>query len=99
VELNRFPPVVRDLAIVIDDTTSYYDIRSIATEAGGVWLTNLEVFDIYRNADQLGVGKMSLALRFTIENKEATLSDKDIDQWFLKVQRALTKGVGAEIRR
>jgi phenylalanyl-tRNA synthetase beta subunit len=42
---------------------------------------------------------MSLALRFTIENKEATLSDKEIEQWFSKVQKALISGVNAEIRR
>lgn len=98
-ELNRFPAVIRDLAIVIDDKTSYDSIRQVVVEASGALLTNLEVFDIYKNADHLGEGKMSVALRFTIENKEATLSDKEIDQWFNKVQKALIAGVKAEIRR
>jgi phenylalanyl-tRNA synthetase beta chain len=98
-ELNRFPSVERDLAIVIDETTSFEDIKSVVIKSGGEWLTQLQVFDIYKNADQLGKGKMSVALRFTIENKEATLSDKELEQWFLGVQKALNKGVGAEIRR
>ena len=98
-ELNRFPAVIRDLAIVIDEKTSYDSIRQVVLEASGALLTNLEVFDIYKNADHLGEGKMSVALRFTIENKEATLSDKEIDQWFNKVQKALIAGVKAEIRR
>ena len=98
-ELNRFPAVVRDLAIVIDQGISYDSIREVAIEASGKALTNIEVFDIYKNADHVGEGKMSLALRFTIENKEATLSDKEIDQWFNKVQKALIAGVKAEIRR
>jgi len=98
-ELNRFPSVERDLAIVIDEGTSFEDIKAVVIQAGGEWLTNLQVFDIYKNADQLGQGKMSMAFRLTIENKDATLTDKDLDQWFAGVQKALTKGVGAEIRR
>jgi len=98
-ELNRFPAVIRDLAIVIEESTTYDNIQQVAVEAAGDSLTQIEVFDIYKNADQLGQGKMSVALRFTIENKEATLSDKEIDQWFNKVQKALIAGVKAEIRR
>ncbi len=98
-ELNRFPAVIRDLAIVIDESTTYDMIQQVAIEAAGDSLTQIEVFDIYKNADQLGQGKMSVALRFTIENKEATLSDKEIDLWFNKVQKALMAGVNAEIRR
>ncbi len=98
-ELNRFPAVVRDLAIVIDQKTTYDSIRQVAIEASGARLTNIEVFDIYKNADHVGEGRMSVALRFTIENKEATLSDKEIEQWFNKVQKALIAGVKAEIRR
>ena len=74
-ELNRFPAVIRDLAIVIEDKTTYASIRQVVVDASGALLTNLEVFDIYKNADHLGEGKMSIALRFTIENKESTLSD------------------------
>lgn len=98
-ELNRFPAVIRDLAIVVDDTITFESIREVIVKASGPLLTNLEVFDIYRNADHVGKGKMSVALRFTIENKEATLTDKEIDQWFVKVQRSLESALSAEIRR
>ncbi len=53
-ELNRFPAVVSDLAIVIDDNTTYDTIQQVAIEASGASLTNLEVFDIYKNVDQPG---------------------------------------------
>ncbi|MFZ1678944.1 MAG: phenylalanine--tRNA ligase subunit beta, partial [Saprospiraceae bacterium] len=39
VELNKFPQVQRDLAIVIDDSTSFEDIQKVALKAGGEWLT------------------------------------------------------------
>ncbi len=98
-ELNRYPAVERDLAIVVADTTAFKTVRHIVEEAGAPWLMRMDVFDLYKNPDHLGAGKMSIALRFTIENKEATLSDKEIDQWFSRMQRALISGVGAEIRR
>lgn len=98
-ELNRFPTVVRDLAIVVDEKTSYDRIHKVVAEVSGALLTSIEAFDLYKNADHLGEGKMSLALRFTIENKDATLADKEIDHWFTRVQQALMAGVQAEIRR
>jgi phenylalanyl-tRNA synthetase beta chain len=98
-ELNRFPAVIRDLAIVVDQTTAFERVRDVVQSSGGSWLTDLEVFDIYKNAEHVGEGKMSMALRFTIENKEATLADKEIEQWFGNVQKALVKNVGAEIRK
>jgi phenylalanyl-tRNA synthetase beta chain len=98
-ELNRFPSVERDLAVVINKDVPFSQVKEVVLKTGGKWLTDLEVFDVYANADHLGENKKSVALRFTIENKEATLTDKDIDQWFVSVQKALTKEVGAEIRR
>jgi len=98
-ELNRFPAVIRDLAIVVDQSVAFDKVRDVVQSSGGAWLTDLEVFDIYKNAEHVGEGKMSMALRFTIENKEATLADKEIEQWFSSVQKALVKNVGAEIRK
>ncbi len=98
-ELNRFPMVIRDLAIVVDKETTYEAIQKVAVSAGGSILTKIEVFDIYKNEDHLGAGKMSVALRFTIENKEATLSDKELESWFDKMQKAFISQIKAEIRR
>lgn len=98
-ELNRFPSVERDLAIVIDQSKPFHEISEVVWKAGGAWLTDLEVFDIYANPEHLGPGKKSMALRFTIENKEATLTDRDIDQWFSKMQKALVAELKAEVRK
>jgi phenylalanyl-tRNA synthetase beta chain len=98
-ELNRFPSVVRDVAMVLDEKTTFDRVSEIVTDAGGEWLKQMEVFDIYKNTDHLGPGRMSMALRLTMEKKESTLTDREIDKWFGDVQKALVKGVGAEIRK
>ena len=98
-ELNRFPSVQRDLAIIVNEETEFEEISKTVWKSGGAWLTDLQVFDIYVNPDHLGKGKKSIALRFTIENKESTLTDKDIEKWFAGVQKALSSVLGAEIRK
>ena len=98
-ELNKFPAVIRDLAIIISDSVSFDEVRQVAREAGGVWLSQIEVFDIYKNAEHVGEGKMSMALRFTVEKKESTLTDKEIDDWFKRMQKALSEKVGATVRK
>jgi phenylalanyl-tRNA synthetase beta chain len=98
-ELNRFPAVVRDLAIIIDQSVTFDKVSEVITSAGGPWLTQSEVFDIYKNAEHIGEGKMSMAFRFTIENKESTLSEADIEKWFKQMQKALSDAFNATIRK
>lgn len=98
-ELNRFPAVERDLAIVIDDAVMYHEIQKVAVTAGGPWLSDVRVFDIYRHPDHIGIGKKSVALRMTVENRNGTLTDKELDQWFTGIQKAFTSTLKAEIRK
>nr|MDQ3017672.1 phenylalanine--tRNA ligase subunit beta [Bacteroidota bacterium] len=98
-DLNKYPSVERDLAVIISDEITYDEIHAVAIKNGGSWLTDISVFDIYANPDHVGKNKKSVALRFTIENKEATLSDKDLDTWFSKIQQAFINELKAEIRR
>lgn len=97
-DISRFPAVVRDLAVIVDEGTRYADIERIVAEAGGAWLTRTEVFDLYRHPEHVGEGKKSVALRFTLENPEFVLTDKDIEDWFARVQRAVVTNLGAMIR-
>ncbi len=98
-DLNKYPSVERDLAIIINDQVTYDEIHAVAAKNGGHWLTDISVFDVYANPDHVGKGNKSVALRFTIENKEATLSDKDLDSWFSKIQKAFVSELKAEIRK
>ncbi len=98
-DLNKYPSVERDLAIIISDQITYDEIHAVAVKNGGHWLTDISVFDVYAHPDHVGQGNKSVALRFTIENKEATLSDKDLDGWFTKIQKAFVSELNAEIRK
>jgi phenylalanyl-tRNA synthetase beta chain len=69
---SRFPPVERDLAIVLGADVAAADVLHAVRAHAGV--RNAEIFDEYRGA-QIDVAKKSLAVRVTLQRDDATLTD------------------------
>ena len=61
-ELNKFPTVRRDLALVIDNSVKFADIVAIARKAGKKLLKDINLFDVYDDESKLGKGKKSYTL-------------------------------------
>lgn len=95
--LPKFPFVTRDLSLILDESISFEEIRKTAKEAGGKYLKEVSLFDVYQG-DKIESGKKSYAVSFVIQNQEATLSDADIDKAMQKLMHALTNKLGAEVR-
>jgi phenylalanyl-tRNA synthetase beta chain len=55
------------------------------------------LFDIYEG-DKLEAGKKSYALSFTLQDADATLNDKQIDQVMQKLIKTYQDKVGATLR-
>ncbi len=98
-ELNRFPAVRRDLALVVDNSVKFQDIASIAKKHGKKLLKTVDLFDLYENEEQLGAGKKSYAVSFVLEHPEKTLKDKEVDKLMDKLIQAYEAQLGAVIRR
>ncbi|NUO03129.1 MAG: phenylalanine--tRNA ligase subunit beta [Saprospiraceae bacterium] len=98
-ELNKFPSVRRDLALVIDDSVKFNDIASIAVKVGKKLLRNVNLFDVYESESQLGKGKKSYAVSFVFEDASKTLQDKDIEKIMDQLISAYETQLGALIRR
>jgi phenylalanyl-tRNA synthetase beta chain len=96
-EVSKFPSVRRDLALLIDETIQFEQIKIVSKKALGNSLVKIDLFDIYRG-EKLGVNKKSYAVRFTLLDTEKTMSDKDIDNLMDKVIRQLNQVLNAEIR-
>ncbi|MDA3944153.1 MAG: phenylalanine--tRNA ligase subunit beta [Bacteroidetes bacterium] len=93
----RFPSVRRDLALVVDQATSFEAIRSLAFETEKKLLKQLSIFDVYEG-DKIPPGKKSYAISFILQDKEKTLTDKLIDKSMKKIQTALAQNLGATLR-
>ncbi len=99
VEINRFPTVKRDLALVIEKSVNFADIAAIARKTGRKLLKETALFDVFENESKLGEGKKSYAVSFTFEDPTRTLQDKDVDAIMNELIAVFESKLGAIIRR
>jgi phenylalanyl-tRNA synthetase beta chain len=98
-ELNKYPTVRRDLALVIDNSVKFSDIVAIARKHGKKLIRDINLFDVYENEEQLGSGKKSYAVSFIFEDITKTLKDKEVDKVVNKLIAEYESKLGASIRR
>lgn len=95
-EISKFPSVRRDLALLIDKSVKYNQIEDLAFSSEKKFLKEVNLFDIYEG-EKLG-NKKSYAVSFTLQDKEATLTDKQIDAVMEKLISNYKEKLGAELR-
>jgi phenylalanyl-tRNA synthetase beta chain len=95
-EPARFPFVRRDLALLIDKSVKFKEVEDLAFSTEKKFLKAVTLFDIYEN-EKLG-NKRSYAVRFTLLDNEATLTDKQIDNVMAKLITGYKEKLGAELR-
>ena len=96
-ELPRFPEVRRDLALLLDESVSYADLRAAAFKAVKKLLVEVGLFDVYRG-DKIPEGKKQYALSFVIRDTEKTLTDEDTERVMGKLLEVFKKDFGAQLR-
>lgn len=96
---GKYPAVRRDLALIVGKSVTFADVERLARKAEKKLLTEINLFDVYENEDQLGAGKKSYAVSFQLVSDEKTLKDKDVDKVMRSIEGSLTKQLGAEVRR
>ena len=92
---SKFPPVERDLAVVVPLDVLAGDLTDAVREEPLV--RSATVFDEYRGP-QVGDGKKSLAVRITLQSDETTLTDQEADAGLARIVATLRKRFGAEPR-
>lgn len=97
-ELSKFPEVKRDLALLVDKGVSFSTLRSIAFGTEKKLLKSVSLFDVYEG-DKLPEGKKSYALSFILEDRNQTLTDKQIERSMSNIQTQLEQKAGAEVRK
>ena len=95
--LPKFPAVTRDIALVMDETTTVGSVLHAIRHTGGALLEKAEMFDIYRGA-QLLPGKKSVAFSLTFRNPDRTLSDDDVNPLMQKILAVCEAECGASLR-
>ncbi len=96
-ELPKFPEVRRDLAILLDESVSYADLRKSAFRVGKKLLKQVGLFDVYRG-DKIAEGKKQYALSFVLQDLEKTLTDNDVERVMSKMLSTFQNEFGAVLR-
>ena len=96
-ELSKFPEVKRDLALLVDRSVSFAELREVALQTERKLLKRVSLFDVYEG-DKLPEGKKSYALSFLLEDKSRTLDEKTIERVMSNLQRQFEQKCGAVVR-
>lgn len=97
-EVNKFPVMQRDLALVVNRATTYESIEQTVKKAKLPKLTNMRLFDVFES-EKLGTDKKSMAISFLFSDHEKTLTDKEVDAMVLKLVQGFETELLAEIRK
>jgi phenylalanyl-tRNA synthetase beta chain len=97
-EISKFPPVQRDLALVLDKKVTYAQLKETVGALKVQQLQAVKLFDIFES-EKLGPGKKSMAVNFTFLDSSKTLTDKEIDDIMNNLISAFEKDLQAEVRK
>lgn len=97
--LSAYPPVSRDLNLVVGDSTEWASIERSAWKAADDLVESIDFTDdSFRDAKQLGDGKKSVVFRVQLRSTEGTLTSEQADASIDAIVAALAKDVKGELR-
>ncbi|MCK4357301.1 MAG: phenylalanine--tRNA ligase subunit beta [Candidatus Cloacimonetes bacterium] len=96
-EVIKFPPVLRDIAIIVSQEISVAEIGETIKSVNPEIIKNVSLFDVYQGS-QIRENHRSLAFAITFQSDKSTLTDKYIDKLFDKIVKKLLKKYKIELR-
>jgi phenylalanyl-tRNA synthetase beta chain len=97
-DVTSFPEVREDLAVIVSDAVPADEVIAVARRAAGPLLSGAEVFDVYRDAERIGAGNVSLALRLHFRAPDRTLTDEEVAGRRRRIVKALTEELSGRVR-
>ena len=96
-EVSKFPPVIRDLAIVVDQSVALQTLLDgLKGQISGL-IQDIQLFDVY-----VGKGvpenKKSLAFRIVMQDTQRTLQDSEVDAAMQQLVSCFEQAFGAQLR-
>jgi phenylalanyl-tRNA synthetase beta chain len=96
-DLNRFPEVERDLALLIDKNITYKQIEDLSYKTEKRYLKSINLFDVYQGKN-LEPGKKSYAIRYILCDPDKTLTNNEITKIMDKLVLAYERELNAKLR-
>jgi phenylalanyl-tRNA synthetase beta chain len=96
-ELSPFQPVERDFAFVVDASVKAADIVRAAQGVDKKLIVGVTVFDVYEGKG-IEPGKKSIAIAVTMQPRDKTMTDAEIDALAAKIVAEVSKKTGGVLR-
>jgi phenylalanyl-tRNA synthetase beta chain len=96
-EIEKFPSVTRDIAMIVPEETSYQRILRAIEEPREPILESVELFDLF-SGGEIGATRKSLAYRLTYRDRSRTLTSEEVNAAHAKIRERLRRDLGAELR-
>jgi len=96
--ISKYPSTERDLSLVIDNKVTFEEILRITNKTEKKLIKEISLFDVYKNAEQLGEDKKAYAVKFLFQDATKTLKDKEIEKVMNKLIDNFKSKLGAQIR-
>jgi phenylalanyl-tRNA synthetase beta chain len=96
-ELSPFQPVERDFAFVVDRTVKAADILRATASVDRKLIANVSVFDVYEGKS-IDPGKKSVAIAVTLQPRDKTMTDPEIEAVAAKIVAEVGKRTGGVLR-
>jgi phenylalanyl-tRNA synthetase beta chain len=97
-DLSPLMPLTRDFAFIVDKARPAGEVIRAVQGADKTLIASVHVFDVYQG-ERVGEGEKSVALQVTIQPKERTLTDEEIEALSGRIVSAAQKACGARLRR
>jgi phenylalanyl-tRNA synthetase beta chain len=96
-EVSRFPPVIRDLAVLVADSAPAQALLDELDRSRPVTVQDIRLFDVYRGKG-IPAGQKSLAFRVVMQDTAKTLTDGEADAAMAQLTQVLAAKFGARLR-
>lgn len=96
--LSQYPPVGRDVNIVVNESVRWAEVERLVREAGGELVESIQYQETYRDPQRLGVGKKSLLFTLQLRSATATLTNEEADGVRERIVTLLSQQLGGELR-
>lgn len=94
--IPEFPAIVRDISLIIPETTQIDYLENDIQYLGGDILESVNLFDVYRLDDL--PNKKSIAFRLVFRAKDKSLRDEEVNKIMQKIANSLVDKFGVGIR-
>ena len=96
--VSIFPKIEQDVSFVLNQFIEVGKIVETIRKAGGNFLTEVKVYDVYQSKEFIDKEKKSITFRLIFQSSEKTLLSKEVNEIIKKIVNQIKNSFGAELR-